>query len=84
MCGPATVRGFIAAGTEFRHLSGQGWASLGVLVLTALPTIGSEQWVPWLREVDVLLVDGVDATYLCHWMRESGLADLLPSLPDKV
>ena len=29
-------------------------------------------------------VDGGDATYLCHWMRESGLADLLPSLPDTV
>ncbi len=32
----------------------------------------------------MLLVDGGDATYLCHWMRESGLADLLPSLSDKV
>jgi dipeptidase E len=84
MCGPASVRGFIAAGTDFRYLSGLGWASLGVLELTALPTIGAERWVPWLREADVLLVDGGDATYLCHWMRESGLADLLPSLPDTV
>ena len=84
MCGPASVRGLIAAGTEFRYLSGLGWASLGVLELTALPTIGAERWVPWLREADVLLVDGGDATYLCHWMRESGLADLLPSLPDMV
>ena len=65
-------------------LSGLGWASLGVLELTALPTIGAERWVPWVREADVLLVDGGDATYLCHWMRESGLADLLPSLPDTV
>lgn len=32
----------------------------------------------------MLLVDGGDATYLCHWMRESGLADLLPSLDDTV
>ena len=32
----------------------------------------------------MLLVDGGDATYLCHWMRESGLADLLPSLPEMV
>ncbi len=40
--------------------------------------------LPWVRDADVLLVDGGDATYLCHWMRESGLADLLPSLPDKV
>ena len=42
------------------------------------------QWVPWIREADVLLADGGDATYLCHWMRESGLADLLPSLPQTV
>jgi len=38
MCGPASVRGFIAVGTKFRYLSGLGWASLGVLELTALPT----------------------------------------------
>ncbi len=84
MCGPTSVRGLVAAEPEFRHLSGLGWASLGVLELTALPTIGAQRWVPWIRGADVLLVDGGDATYLCHWMRESGLADLLPSLPDKV
>jgi dipeptidase E len=84
MCGPASVRGLVAAEPDFRHFSGLGWASLGVLELTALPTVGAERWVPWIREADVLLVDGGDATYLCHWMRESGLADLLPSLPDTV
>jgi dipeptidase E len=36
--------------------------------------------VPLVRETDVLLVNGGDALYLCHWMRQSGLADLLPSL----
>jgi dipeptidase E len=84
MCGPASVRGLVAAEPDFRHLSGLGWASLGVLELTALPSIGAERWVPWVREADVLLVDGGDATYLCHWMRQSGLADLLTSLPDTV
>jgi len=83
-CGPTSVRDLVAATPDFRHFSGLGWASLGVLELTALPTIGAERWVPWVREADVLLVDGGDATYLAHWMRESGLADLLPSLPDKV
>ena len=29
-------------------------------------------------------MDGGDATYLCHWLRESGLADLIPSLTDTV
>ena len=84
MCGPASVRGLIAAEPGFEHFSGLGWASLGVLELTALPTIGAERWRPWVHEADVLLVDGGDATYLYHWMRESGLADLLPQLPDTV
>jgi dipeptidase E len=61
-----------------------GWKSLGVLELTALPSIGKERWVPWVREADVLLVNGGDALYLCHWMRQSGLADLLPSLSNTV
>jgi dipeptidase E len=61
-----------------------GWKSLGVLELTALPTIGEEQWVPLVQAIDVLLVGGGDALYLAHWMRESGLADLLPSLSDTV
>jgi dipeptidase E len=61
-----------------------GWRSVGVLELTALPSVGEERWIPWVREADVLLVNGGDALYLCHWMRVSGLADLLPSLPDTV
>ena len=57
-----------------------GWKSLGVLELTALPSIQEESWVPMLRETDALLVWGGDVLYLYHWMRKSGLADLLPSL----
>lgn len=83
-CGPTSVQGFVAAAPTWQHFSGLGWASLGVLELTALPSIGTPRWVPWVQEADALLVDGGDATYLCHWMRESGLADLLPSLPDTV
>ncbi|WIB76700.1 Type 1 glutamine amidotransferase-like domain-containing protein [Curtobacterium sp. MCPF17_002] len=78
MCGPASVRNGIEG------FAGLGWASVGVLELTALPTIGVERWGAWVREADVLLVDGGDATYLAHWMRASGLADVLPSLPDTV
>ena len=32
----------------------------------------------------MLLVSGGDALYLCHWMRECGLTDLLPPLDDTV
>ncbi len=61
-----------------------GWKSVGVLELTALPSIDEERWVSWVRAADVLLVNGGDALYLCHWMLESGLADLLPSLDGMV
>ena len=61
-----------------------GWESVGVLELTALPSIDEEKWVPLVRETDALLVAGGDALYLYHWMRESGLVDLLPSLSETV
>lgn len=57
-----------------------GWRSLGVLELTALPTIRPESWMPSVRDVDALLVGGGDVLYLCHWLRRSGLAELLPQL----
>jgi len=82
-CGPASVRRFITDVTP-ATMCGLGWKSVGVLELTALPSIAKDRWVSWVREADVLLVDGGDATYLCHWMRVSGLADLLPSLHETV
>ena len=78
--GPGAAWKFISGGEPSAPMSGLGWKSLGVLELTALPSIDPERWVPLVQETDALLVDGGDATYLCHWMRESGLADLLPSL----
>jgi dipeptidase E len=61
-----------------------GWKALGVLELTALPSIQKEYWIAAVQEADALLVQGGDVWYLCRWMRESGLADLLPSLREKV
>jgi dipeptidase E len=61
-----------------------GWKSLGLLELTALPSIKQELWVPKLGETDALLVGGGDCQYLCYWMQRSGLADLLPSLLNKM
>jgi len=57
-----------------------GWKSLGLLELTALPGIKQSLWVPMLRETDALLVGGGDCQFLCYWMQQSGLSDLLPSL----
>jgi len=72
------------AGQSDQPMADLGWKSLGVLELTALPSIGSSRWVPWVKETDVLLVNGGDALYLSHWMRESGLAELLPQLATTV
>jgi dipeptidase E len=80
MAGPGAAWRFISGREPRCPMSGLGWKSLGVLELTALPSIDEEQWVPMVHETDVLLADGGDALYLCYWMQQSGLADLLPSL----
>ncbi|OFE18674.1 peptidase S51 [Humibacillus sp. DSM 29435] len=82
MCGPRSVRRFVSGEHPGDAMTSLPWKSVGVLELTALPTIGTERWVDWVRQADVLLVDGGDATYLCHWLRKSGLADHLSSLTD--
>ena len=95
LCIPTATYGhpWTGPGEAWRFISGRepscpmcelGWKSLGVLELTALPSIGAERWVPWVRETNVMLVNGGDALYLCHWMRQSGLAELIPSLEDTV
>ena len=83
-CGPDSAWRFISGRESECPMAELGWKSLGVLELTALPSIGEERWVPWVRAADVLLVNGGDALYLCHWMRQSGLAALLPSLDETV
>ena len=72
------------AGRSEQPMVELGWKSVGLLELTALPSIDEERWVPLVREADVLLVSGGDALYLCHWMRACGLTDLLAQLDDTV
>src|SRR6187549_859990 len=81
--GPSMAYKFLSGSTT-SPLCGLGWKSLGVLELTALPSIKREYWVAAVQETDALLVWGGDVFYLCRWMRESGLADLLPSLRETV
>ena len=83
MSGPASAWRFIS-GQSSTPMCELGWKSLGVLELTALPSIDEGRWVSWVRAADVLLVNGGDALYLSHWVRQSGLANLLPSLDDTV
>ncbi len=80
MAGPGRAWKFISGQEPRTPMCELGWKSLGVLELTALPSIDEALWVPMVWETDVLLVNGGDSLYLCYWMRQSGLADLLPSL----
>lgn len=80
MAGPAAAWRFISGNEPQTPMVELGWKSMGVLELTALPSIDQSLWVPMLQETDVLLVNGGDPLYLCYWMRQSGFADLLPSL----
>ena len=81
--GPFMAYQFISGSTT-SPMCQLGWKSLGVLELAALPSIKAEYWIAAVREADALLVWGGDVLYLCRWMRESGLADLLPSLRETV
>ena len=84
LAGPLRAWNFISGSEPRCPMVELGWKSMGVLELTALPSIDRESWVPLVEETDVLLVNGGDPMYLCHWMRQSGLADLLPSLSETV
>lgn len=81
--GPLMAYRFISGSTS-NPMCELGWKSLGVLELTALPSIKEEYWIAAVQEADALLVQGGDVFYLCRWLRESGLADLLPSLRETV
>ena len=82
--GPGVKAWEFIAGRSENPMVDLGWKSVGVLELTALPSIPEDRWAPQVRKADVLLASGGDAVYLCHWMRQSGLADLLPSLDETV
>jgi dipeptidase E len=84
MAGPGRAWNFISGNEPRTPMCELGWKSLGVLELTALPSIDKGHWVPLVQQTDVLLVNGGDPLYLCYWMQQSGLAELLPSLPNTV
>ena len=82
--GPGIRAWQFISGTSENPMVDLGWKSVGVLELTALPSLDEERWVPLVKEVDALLVGGGDVLYLCHWLRESGMVDLIPSLTETV
>ena len=71
-------------GPAQNKLAALGWKSVGLLEPTALPSIDRSTWEPGVRETDAILVWGGDPVYLAHWLRKSGLAELMRSLNDTV
>lgn len=61
-----------------------GWKSLGVLELTALSHLKKDVWLPALQKTDALLVGGGDCQYLFGCMQQSGFAELMPELLEKI
>jgi dipeptidase E len=93
LCIPTAIYAFPGgASSAWKLISGRaasplcelGWKSLGVLELTALPSIEKAYWTTAVQEADALLVGGGDPLYLRYWIKQSGLADLFPSLPETV
>ena len=58
MAGPRQAWQCISGNETGTPTVGLGWKSMGVLELTALPSLDAERWVPLVRETDVLLVEG--------------------------
>jgi dipeptidase E len=79
MGGPAGVWRS-TAGVGRAPLVEAGWKSVGVLDLSVLASLGEEYWRPQFDDADVLLVAGGDAVFLSYWMKQSGVADLVPSM----
>ncbi|MEP1123260.1 MAG: Type 1 glutamine amidotransferase-like domain-containing protein [Ilumatobacter sp.] len=82
--GPGVKPWQFVSGREDAQMTQLGWKSVGLLELTALPSIDDERWMPLVHDTDVILAAGGDALYLAHWMRESGLADLLSTIDEIV
>ena len=81
--GPALAAQLIR-GEVRTPLTDLGWGSLGMLDLTALPSIDRDVWVPTVHEADALLFWGGDPLYLSYWMQVSGLAEILASMTSAV
>jgi dipeptidase E len=80
MAGPRRAWEFYSGQPTETPMAELGWRSIGILELSALPSLDRALWTGWLEEADVLLVNGGDTLYLTYWMQQSGLAELLPSL----
>ncbi len=68
------------AGPRAAGMAQLGWKAVGLLELTALPSIARENWMATVEEADAILVWGGDPLFLAYWMAQSGLTELLTTL----
>ena len=93
LCIPTAIYAFPGgAGRAWRLISGRAASPYVRIGLEVPGSAGAHRtaqhrerrWTTAVQETDVLLVGGGDPLYLCYWMQQSGLADLLPSLRETV
>lgn len=73
-----STRAITGAGVS--PFAGLGWKQLGVLELSVLPSVDRDVWEADVRAADAILVWGGNPVFLAHWMRESGLGEVLMGL----
>jgi dipeptidase E len=54
-----------------------GFASIDIVDISAVPR---DIWEPRIKEANILLFGGGNTYHLMHWIRESGLKEILPRL----
>ena len=62
---------------DLQNLKKQGFKVIDIIDISALP---QELWQPRIESADILFFSGGDTFYLMHWLKKSGLAELLPEL----
>jgi len=68
--------------TDLTNLHKLGFKEFDILDIAAVP---QENWQPRLESADIIVVGGGQPFYLLHWVKKSGLEELLPQLlKDKV
>lgn len=62
---------------DLQNLKKQNFERIDIVDISALP---KNIWLPRLQSVDVLFFSGGNSFHLMRWIKESGLAELLPEM----
>jgi dipeptidase E len=62
---------------DLHNINKQGFKFVDIVDISALP---KKIWQPRVEEGDVLFFSGGNTSHLMYWLKESGLAEMLPEL----